>query len=138
MPDFYVQASGSPALMNVPWTDPPGITRPSRITDQNDRSYRRINASVGTILTLTAIPNGLSAPEPDSVVGLFTMWAIEYPSGDGMPTQTIPTSGVSAVQTFALDHVGHYTLVVRHERVGSGTLSFAGGFTIVHIESIAT
>ena len=138
MTDFFVQASGSPALVNAPWEDPASVSRPSRITNQNDRSYRRINALVGTILTLTAIPNGYAIPQADSVVGLFTMWPIEVPSLNGMPVQSVPTVGMSSVQTFVLNGVGHYTIVVRHENTEDAPLAAAGGFVVLHFESVTS
>lgn len=138
MPDFYVQATGSPALVNAPWEDPASVTRPSRITNQNDRTYRRINALVGTVLTLTAIPENYTTPQPDSVVGLFTMWPLEVPFVGGMPIQAIPTAGVSSVQTFVLDRVGHYTFAVRHEDTNDAPLAAAGGFVVLHFESVVS
>lgn len=138
MPDFFVQASGSPALVNAPWEDPASVSRPSRITNQNDRTYRRINALVGTVLTISAVPEGYTTPQPDSLVGLFTMWPLEVPSGNGMPMQTIPTAGTSAVQTFVMDRVGHYTFAVRHEDTDDAALAAAGGFVVLHFESVAT
>ncbi|MFA5053370.1 MAG: hypothetical protein WC565_04890 [Parcubacteria group bacterium] len=137
MPDFFVQATGSPALVNAPWIDPASVTRPSRVTNQNDRTYRRINATVGTTLTLRAIPYGYLNPQADSLVGLFTMWPLEVPTGNGMPVQSIPTAGMSAVQTFVLNRVGHYTFIVRHEDTITSPLSVAGGFVVLHFESIA-
>lgn len=129
MPDFLVQLTGSPALANVPWVDPPSATRPSRIINQNDRTYRRINAIVGTTLFVSAIVEGYTTVQPDSVVGLFTMWAIEVPSFNGMPLQRIPILNTSSFQSFELSRIGHYTIVVRHEN--------AGGFVVLHIESIS-
>lgn len=137
MPDFYVRATGSPALVNAPWEDASSVTRPSRITNQNDRTYRRINALVGSTLTLSAYPEGYSSPQPDSIVGLFTMWPLEVPAGNGMPLQTIPTAGMSAVQTFVLDRIGHYTFAVRHEDTNDAALAAAGGFVVLHFESVA-
>jgi hypothetical protein len=138
MPDFYVQAVASPALVSAPWEDAASVSRPSRITSQNDRTYRRINALVGSTLTLTAILNGEAVSRMDSDIGLFTMWAIEYPSGGGAPIQSIPTPTKSSVQAFVLDQVGHYTLAVRHEDVSLAPYSRAGGVFVLHFESVAS
>lgn len=76
-------------------------------------------------------------PEADSVVGLFTMWPLEVPSGGDMPLQTIPYTNVSSIQTFTMNRVGHYTFAVRHENVGGAPFSAAGGVIVIHLESIA-
>lgn len=138
MPDFYVRASASPALASAPWVDPASVSRPSRITNQNDRTYRRLNVLVGSTLTLSAVLNSESDPRMDSDIGMFTMWAIEYPTGGGAPYQSIPTLAKSSVQAFVLDQVGHYTLAVRHEDSDLAPFSAAGGVFVLHFESVAT
>lgn len=136
MPDFYVKATGSPALVVDEWEDAPSADRPSRITIQNDMIYRRTNAVVGTVLTIEAILDGQTSAQDDSVVGLFTMWPVEYPAGSGKPVQTIPTEGKSSIQTFTLGLIGHYTIAVRHENTKDAPYAAPGGAVLIHIESV--
>jgi hypothetical protein len=136
MPDFFVQPTASPALEFPPWEDEASSTKPSRITGSSDRSYRRVNASINSTLTLTAVLYGQTSPQPDSAVGRFTMWPIEVPAGGGNPLQTIPTPGTSAVQTFVLGKVGHYTFAVRHENTRDAPNAVAGGVVVLHVESM--
>jgi len=134
MSDFYVTPTGSPALDNRVWEDPASVDLPSRLTYINDRQHRRLVAQPGVTLTLTACLEGEAAPQADSVVGLFTMWPIEWPEGVGQPAQAIPTPGTSAVQTFVLTGEGHYTFGVRHEDTQDAPSAAAGGCVVVHLD----
>jgi len=134
MPDFFVQPTASPALEVLVWEDAASSTKPSRITSSNDQVYRRVNATVGCTLTLTSILYGQSVAQPDSVVGLFIMWPLEVPAGPGNPRQAIPTDGMSSIQTFILDRIGHYAFAVRHENTQDAPNAVAGGVVVIHLE----
>ena len=140
MPDFFVQATASPTpLVSALWEDAASVSRPSRITSSNDRTYRRTNIQRGSTLTLAAIVTGQAFPQPDSSIGLFTMWPLEVPNqSGGMPLQSIPTAGQSSIQTFLIDRIGHYTFAVRHENTEDAPSAFAGGVVVLHFECLET
>ena len=137
MPDFRVEYTASiPIISNPVWEDPASTTLPSRITGVNNRQFRKVVVELGAVVTLSAILDASMVPEDDTSVGLFHMWALEFPTGPGgPPLHAIPTPGTSSVQTFALTSVGHYTLVARHEDVGGATNSAAGGAVLIHFEA---
>jgi hypothetical protein len=134
MPDFRLQLTGIPGLTSVVWTDPATASRPSRIQGVNDQQFRRLVAVSGTQLLVEAIRDGQSAVEPDSVVGLFTMWPIEWPTSSPVPSPEIVTPGTSAAQAFSLVDGGHYTFAVRHEDTNAGVGSNAGGAIVFHLD----
>jgi hypothetical protein len=134
MPDFYVTAAGAPTLENRVWEDPASASLPSRLTGINDRQHRRLVAQQGTVLTLLAALEGDSGTHPDTVVGLFTMWPIEWPTDAGQPAQSIPLPGMSAIQRFVLNGRGHYTFGVRHENTQDAPNAAAGGVVVFHVD----
>jgi len=135
MPDFYLVAVGAPTLETRVWEDPASSTLPSRIGNVNERQHRRLVGQVGVVVTLQAILNGQTGVQPDTVTGMFTMWAVEFPTDAGQPMRFVPVAGMSSLQRFTLNGEGHYTLAVRHEDVG-GTppQSNAGGVILYHVD----
>lgn len=137
MPDFRVEYTASiPIISNPVWEDPASLTLPSRITGINNRQFRKVVVELGAVVTLSAILTASLVPESDATVGLFHMWALEFPTGPGgPPVHAIPTPGMTSVQTFEFAVVGHYTLVARHEDFGGAPDSAAGGAVLIHFEA---
>lgn len=134
MPDFRVNVASVLGVSNRLWEDPASATRASRIVGVNERQYRRLVVQQNEQVTLSAILTGETSVQPDSVVGLFTMWPIEWPTDAGQPSQIIPVAGTSGLQWFILNGVGHYTLGVRHEDTQDATQAAAGGVVVVHLD----
>lgn len=135
MPDFRIDltALGS-GISNRIWEDPASTTRASRIVGINDRQYRRLVVQQNDTLAISAYLTGESLLQPDSTVGLFTMWPIEWPTDAGQPSQSQPFGGTSALQWFLLNGVGHYTIGIRHEDTEDAPQAAAGGVVVVHVD----
>ena len=133
MPDFRVVPTADPAIANIAWDDVASERRPSRVLTVDDRIPRKLVVQPGGELTLTALMAMDTVPQFDSVVGRFNMWCIEHPNG-APPMWWIPDDNMSAVQSFLLETVGHYTFVVRHENTLDAPQANAGGAVIVHID----
>lgn len=124
MPDFSAQWVG-PTITH--WRDPADTpTRPSRINPIAGREHRRLRCSVGELVQLIAVVNGVSGP-PDSSLGgrLFVGWFTEWPGAQPVAT---PTPGSSSVRTFTPTVAGHYTYALHRK---------GGGGVILHVDVVA-
>ncbi len=134
MPNFYVDTYLSPVtpISTRIWGDPTAVTRPSRLTSFGDRQHRYLRVPPSSAIRLYAIVTGDTTPRPDSTVGPFSSWCIEYPA-PSYPVKSYPTAGYSSVSEWVLENIGHYLLAVRREDDGSPVAS-AGGVVLIHID----
>lgn len=126
MPNFEVRITAG--VSRAVWSDPPTMTKPSRLNANETRPHTFRQATVGESVTLSAIVDGVVGPLDTALDGdTFTWWVAECPMWPA-PALSSP-GGQSSVVSFEPEHPGHHTLV------GYRT---SGGRVLVPVEAIGT
>lgn len=126
MPNFEVRITAGAS--RVIWTDPPTLTKPSRLNVDpvHPHTYREV--VVGEPVTLSAIVDGVVGPLDAGLAGdLFTWWFGEVPQWPA-PSMSSPV-GQTSVVSFTPQHPGHHLVVF---------LRSDGGRVLVPFEAIGT
>ena len=123
MADFDVDVTG----VNLkPWTDPSDGTLPSRLNPYPGQPDGRLVATVGQLVTLTAVVGGVSGPADATLGGrLFVAGSTEQAHPWPVGWEPI-TPGYTSIQTFYPQAAGHYLVYLRRP---------AGGAIFVHLDA---
>lgn len=121
------------------WDDPASGDRPSRIAPTGDQQHRYITIPLGRRIIVNAYRYAAIVPnEPDSSIGKYSHWAIEYPELATKPLPGFPVFAppTSSVVRWTFDGVGHYLLGIRHEDTLDAPFAAAGGAIYYHLDVV--
>jgi hypothetical protein len=117
MPEFELKLSG---VTVEPWLDPASGSNPSRLNPRIGRNASRLVAVLGDTITLSAVVDGVPAPEVAGRKFICDSAEAPHPYPVGF---IIPDAALTSVQQFTPTLPGHYLVYMR--RNGGGGKVFA-------------